>query len=262
MHEVVDLAGVEELIDASMEDPWGPGALSSPNITALLLGSMPVNGLGSSSSRRAESSNTASTFGMPAVRTTVNPSALAEASSSSSAGSPQSFPDSYLLPVHELSLLRALFRISDRINCERFWDMTAESPFFTGMATPADQLPKCLRPTQSQLMLSHHPFIDFLPWPSVREKVLVIFSLEDHLRPPIAVGPLALVNFAYDVEDNAEGVRIWGGDVFDSGSWEIGQTLFERWWFLFNREIVENSNRWRSLRGAPLLTMDRSISRC
>jgi hypothetical protein len=250
--EEIGLREVDEFINANMPGPWDPGALISPNITTLLLGSMPVGPLGTSEDRTGT------------LRTTINPSALSEGSgsSSSTSESPQSFPDSYLLPVHELSILRAVFRISERINCPLFWDISAESPFFTGVATPADQLPKCLRPTQSQLMVAHHPFIDFLPWPSVREKLLVIFNLEDHLRPPNAAGPLALVNFAYDVEDGAEGLRIWGGDVFDAGCWEVGQTLFERWWFLFDRDVIENSNRWRRLRGAPPLTTNRGISRC
>jgi hypothetical protein len=95
--------------------------------------------------------------------------------------------------------------------------------------------------------------VDFFPWPGVRERIIGIFSLPDEARPPQAAGPLGLVNFAYDAEDGAEGIRIWGDDVYDPSSWEVGQVLFERWWFLFDRRIIETSNRWRRLRGAPML---------
>lgn len=83
----------------------------------------------------------------------------------------------------------------------------------------------------------------------------MILSLPDEQRPPSARGPLAMVNFVYDFEDSAEGVRIYGHDPYDPGSWEIGQALFERWWFIFDRSIVDNSNRWREIRGAPPLLL-------
>ncbi|KAK2612717.1 hypothetical protein QQS21_001334 [Conoideocrella luteorostrata] len=168
-----------------------------------------------------------------------------------------SFPDSYLLPVHELTILRAMLRIADRIGCsgQQLWSLDALSPFNQGIATPSDQLPSAWQPTPSQVLIPHHPLFDFLPWPGVRDKILGILSLPDEVRPPGAKGPLALVNFAYDFEDNSEGVRIYGSDPYDPGCWEVGQVLFQRWWFLFDREIIDNSNRWRLLRGAPPLAL-------
>lgn len=176
---------------------------------------------------------------------------MSRASSSS-----DSFADSYHLPVHELTLLKAFMRISQRIGCQgQLWSLDAVSPFHSGAATPSDQLPASWRPTPSQVLVKHHPILDFMPWPSVREKVIGLFSLPDEMRPPHASGQLALVNFAYDFEDNAEGVRIYGDDPYDAGSWEVGQVFFERWWFLFDRDIIENSNRWRRLRGAAPLAI-------
>ncbi|KKP07225.1 hypothetical protein THAR02_00655 [Trichoderma harzianum] len=177
-------------------------------------------------------------------------------SPSSSSSSDGSFADSYLLPVHELTLLRAVLRISERIGCgQMLWNLEAVSPFSQGIATPSDQLPAAWKPTASQILVPHHPMLDFLPWPEVRDRVINIFSMPDEMRPPNAKGPLALVNFAYDFEDNSEGVRIYGGDPYDPNSWEVGQVFFERWWFIFDRDVIENSNRWRQLRGAPPLAL-------
>ncbi|KAI1081598.1 hypothetical protein F5B20DRAFT_578929 [Whalleya microplaca] len=169
-----------------------------------------------------------------------------------------SFPDSYLLPVNERTLMRAFLRIGARIGCtSSFWDIASNSPFNDGTHTAlsAQQLPPTWQPTPSQRSMPHHPVIDFLPWPGVRDRLLMILCLPDAVRPPAAAGPLALTQFAYDMEDSAEGIRIWGGDPCESSSWEVGQVLFERWWFLFDRKIVEQSNHWRDLRGAAALTM-------
>jgi hypothetical protein len=62
-----------------------------------------------------------------------------------------------------------------------------------------------------------------------------------------------LVDFVYDMEDGAEGLRIWGSDPYDEASWEVGQVLFERWWFVFDKAVVERSNYWRRQRGAAPL---------
>ncbi|KAL7814207.1 hypothetical protein V8C44DRAFT_326068 [Trichoderma aethiopicum] len=177
-------------------------------------------------------------------------------SSTSPSSSDGSFADSYLLPVHELTLLRAMTRIAERIGCpQQMWDLGAVSPFTQGTATPADQLPPAWKPTASQLLVPHHPLLDFLPWPQVRDRMISIFSLPEGMRPPHAAGPLALANFAYDFEDGSEGVRVYGGDPYDASCWEVGQVLFERWWFIFDRDVIENSNRWRRLRGAPPLAL-------
>ena len=183
----------------------------------------------------------------------IDPSSLSVSTrdTSSPANSAPS-PDSYLLPMNELTILRAIHRISQRLNAPSFWSLDASSPFTTG-ATATHDLPAAWQPTPAQVVVPHHPIIDFLPWPGVRDRILGLMSLPDEARPEGAAGPLALVNFAYDVEDASEGMRIWGDDIFDPGCWEVGQVLFERWWFLFDRDIIENSNRWRRLRGASTL---------
>ena len=60
------------------------------------------------------------------------------------------------------------------------------------MSTSLEALPANLRPTEAQLSLPHFPVLDVLPWPSVRTKLIFLFSQPDHLRPPIARGPWLL----------------------------------------------------------------------
>ncbi|KAK2033702.1 hypothetical protein LX32DRAFT_635160 [Colletotrichum zoysiae] len=191
----------------------------------------------------------------PALRSTpstVDPASLMRRSSLS----PPGFPDRYLLPMSDLKVLEALLRVATRLGSSSvMWDPAATSPFQLGTGTAAELLPETWRPTASQVLVPHHPIMDFLPWPEVRDRVINLFNLPDEARPPAARGQLGLVNFAYDLEDSGEGARVWGADPYDASSWEVGQVLFERWWFLFDRKVVEQSNKWRRLRGAATLQM-------
>ncbi|KAI1826410.1 hypothetical protein F4861DRAFT_81587 [Xylaria intraflava] len=201
----------------------------------------------------------------PGFLDTMDPIALLGSSSSSPSSSNNSestvlsFPDSYYLPVNELTLLRGLMRIAMRLRCNTtsIWQLTANSPFNDGTHTPqtAQELPSVWRPTLSQSSIPHHPVIDLLPWPNVRDRVIELLGLPDEARPHVAAGPLLIAQLAYDLEDGAEGVRIWGDDPCEPSSWEIGQVLFERWWFIFDRQIIDQSNYWRRLRGAATLTI-------
>ncbi|KXJ86180.1 hypothetical protein Micbo1qcDRAFT_168787 [Microdochium bolleyi] len=171
----------------------------------------------------------------------------------------QTFPDSYLLPVTELILLRACGRIGERIQCnDRVWQLDATSTFVDGTMSllSSSMLPPSWQPTQSQSTLPHHPIVDLLPWPSVRDRLLLIMSLPDALKPAtVGTGGMAVVQLAYDMEDSSEGLRVWGEDVYDSAAWEVGQVLFEKWWFVFDRQVIERSNYWRRMRGAPDLKL-------
>lgn len=189
---------------------------------------------------------------------TIDPASLMSRSTSSMSSPPTSpdFPDSYLLPMSDLKVLKGLLRIATRLGSYSvMWDPAANSPFNQGAGTPAELLPETWRPTATQALVPHHPIMDFLPWPGVRDRIIDLFSLPDAARPPAARGPLGLVNFAYDLEDSCEGARIWGGDPYDATSWEVGQALFQRWWFVFDRAVVDQSNKWRRLRGAAALQL-------
>ncbi|KAL0933128.1 uncharacterized protein CTRU02_212091 [Colletotrichum truncatum] len=186
---------------------------------------------------------------------TVDPASVMNSSASPSS-SLSEFSDTYLLPMNDLQLLKGVLQVATRLGCSSdMWNPAANSPFNEGAGTPAELLPETWKPTTAQILTPHHPLMDFLPWPDVRTRVISLFSLPDAMRPPTARGPLGLVNFAYDLEDTSEGVRIWGADPCDASNWEVGQTFFQRWWFVFDRSVIEQSNKWRRLRGAAALQL-------
>jgi hypothetical protein len=66
---------------------------------------------------------------------------------------------------------------------------------------------------------------------------------------------MGVIGLIYDVEDPAEGMRVSGADPFVPQMWEIGQHVFERWWWAFEAGIVELSNVLRRQRGRERLKL-------
>ena len=226
-------------------------------------------------------SNTATTtsiFQYPISTFPITPS-----SSSSSSATTTTFPHSPSpqpnLRVLELDLLNAGMTIARALNIDSIlWSLDSTSPFAsnpnpTSASSPSfpppppptttgpdlAHLPPNLHPTAVQRTFPHHPLIDILPWPSVRDKLILILSQPPHLRPPSASSPTALLEFVYDIEDPAEGVRVTGGgsggDCMDGRNWEVGEAVWRNWWWAFDRGIVRRSNWLRRERGAgPLGT--------
>lgn len=106
---------------------------------------------------------------------TLSPSEL------SADGIDLSFPDSYLLPVSEFALMRAFFRIAARLGCKsNIFDLHSLSPF----ADPGNSvahLPQTWQPTAAQILIPHHPILDFLPWPSVRERIIYTLTMPEEM---------------------------------------------------------------------------------
>lgn len=101
-------------------------------------------------------------------------------------------------------------------------------------------LPPSLAPTANQMLIPHKTFADTLPWPSLRERLLASLAVVDELE------------FINDLHS----CRIWGAVPWSPTSWEIGEGLARKWWFLMDDEILATSNFWRAQRGEKLLIMD------
>ena len=134
------------------------------------------------------------------------------------------------------------------------WDPFMKSPFVG--STPS-QLPDNYYPTDIQTKVAHHPLYDLLPWPAVRDKILGMLILPESCRPENMRGAPeeVVMKFKYDTMDHSEGIRIHGLDPFDPRNWEIGQRVFERWWWAFDIDIVRNSNTYRERRGVDALKL-------
>lgn len=154
-------------------------------------------------------------------------------------------------------------------------------------------LPKNLQPVLAQLTIPHHPMLDLLPWPTVRERLICMLSMPSAIRPPVAQEEdgdedccqssaanspsqsdaslrggvkqsKAIMRLSLDLEgvQGGEGLRIHGntstwseGNELTEDAWEIGDEFYRKWWWCLDQNIVEISNRRRRERGLPRLKM-------
>jgi hypothetical protein len=114
-----------------------------------------------------------------------------------------------------------------------------------------------LRPIAAQRRHSHHPWIDTMPSPTLRHRLLECLSTD----PPLVDED----DFCGDLKDG--GLICWGstrspvntaygsGAPWDVRSWEAQPWFLQKWWFLLGGkegELFQTSKWWREMRGERL----------
>lgn len=168
---------------------------------------------------------------------------------------PFQFLDHRLLQIPELDLMATANVFAKLLRCEdAMWSLTTSRTLDVSLAE-TEALPLSFRPTDAQRRIMHHPIFDLLPWSSVRTKLICTFAQRSESRPPVARDEMALMRFVNDLDDSAEGLRVYGEDRCDCDNWEVGQQVLDNWWWAFDVSIIVNSNKLRALRGAPRLVL-------
>jgi hypothetical protein len=117
------------------------------------------------------------------------------------------------------------------------------------LADPA-RLPPSLRPTALQKTISHHPWIDLIPQPSIRDALLRRLGEVDE-------DELCRDMFGSCGEVGQAGVLIWG-DAADPSSYEVSEALILKYPWLFAGcayEALLATNYWRRKRGEKRLAL-------
>lgn len=147
----------------------------------------------------------------------------------------------------------------DGLNCD-----SAESPFFRSSVSESAAKAACLsdfldlkthlRPCAPQLMYRHHPYIDVLPFPTFRERLINLACAKE---PTIDEDELCK-----DLEN--DGLICWGsslgggsaamgsGAPWDIRSWEAQGWFIKKWWILIGGaegEIYKQTQWWCEMRG-------------
>lgn len=169
------------------------------------------------------------------------------------------FADDRNLEVPLLNLLNATQILARHLRClDGLFDLSATSKFNTSTRDESSwslALPQNLQPVPAQFLVQHHPSLDLLPWPSVRTKLICMFSSSTAggLRDPKDGSVLDFPRFAHDVDEG--GLLVSGEGPARTESWEIGSEEFLRtWWWAFGGDVLSQTNAKRRKRGLPALT--------
>ncbi|KAL2793493.1 hypothetical protein BJX66DRAFT_306012 [Aspergillus keveii] len=173
-----------------------------------------------------------------------------------------------LLGLTRLNFLRALHVNIDVLGysaAEMHDD--AQSPFGVPSAakpgySDVEKLPVALRPTVVQLSTPHHPWLDLIPFPQLRDNLILLGESLDDTQLCFDMSGRGT---AAGVPDNRlgnaggeTGVIVWR-DPWDPSGWEVTETFLRRWgWVLRDcTEVMRVTDRWRRVRGEPGLFRER-----
>ncbi|KAJ5546899.1 hypothetical protein N7494_004484 [Penicillium frequentans] len=173
--------------------------------------------------------------------------------------SEQHLPDLHMntIQLTTMSFVTACFANAGMLGLspEALCDFATQSPFYQTTNTGQFfHIKPLLQPSTTQLSNPHHPYLDILPFPAFRNRVIRLLQIQP---PPF--DPAQLCN---DLKN--DGIICWGstkrdkrdsagsGVPWDIRSWEIRDWFLKKWWILFDGpdgEMYQHSRWWCELRG-------------
>lgn len=106
-------------------------------------------------------------------------------------------------------------------------------------------VPSTLSPTDLQKTIPHPPFVDVIPFPGVRDRLLRSRAVID------------LEKLTIDLTDGA--FKVWGSVPWDGTGWEVSEEFAKKWWFLIDGELLRATNFWRRQRLEPSISASEII---
>ncbi|KAK6213552.1 DUF3425 domain protein [Colletotrichum tabaci] len=173
----------------------------------------------------------------------------------------------YLTTLVRVNVFHAFVQNARVLNFDKSWlTYEAISPFHMvgpglGPAAIHPSCPENMRPTQLQLAVEHHPWIDFFPHPAMRDNFLRVVAEhgEDYVDEDDMCRDIVDVGAGAGVEESA--LIVWG-EPWDPRGWEATEPFLRKWgWLLAGcPEMLEGTNYWRQKRGLPKLRFSGSTA--
>ncbi|PLB47336.1 hypothetical protein P170DRAFT_239279 [Aspergillus steynii IBT 23096] len=161
----------------------------------------------------------------------------------------------------------------------------ADFPSYAVTFPATSDLPGCLAPTELQMNLTHSTWISVLPFPRMRENLVLWDLCYDHSEmvndlvgdlvdgkkyrssgmvqtppspspSPDGTGQLVISESEDDeVTTSRNGLIVWG-EPYRMESWEVTPGFLRKWAWAVEGcdELIRSSNRWRMIRGEGPLT--------
>ncbi|CAG9940070.1 unnamed protein product [Clonostachys rosea f. rosea IK726] len=165
-------------------------------------------------------------------------------------------PDHKLITLVQYNLKRALLTNMNLLGNLKHLPRECESvlsllPF---AIPPPPAIPSTLLPTELQLSTPHNPLIDSVPFPEMRNNLILEADKYD-MAELASDGYGGLFGGFSDLE--LRGVIVWG-DPWKLDQWEITDAFSKKYQFLLANcgDLIESTNRWRESRGEDRLIVE------
>lgn len=114
-----------------------------------------------------------------------------------------------------------------------------------GIASPRPPYPESLQPTRLQFLVPHHPWIDLIPLPRLRDNILRTIREGAMDNTPLAMDILDV----QDLRSEAACLIVWG-ESWSPDGWEISIPFLRKWGDVLDGcdEMIEATNAWRRTR--------------
>ncbi|GIK05305.1 hypothetical protein Aspvir_009411 [Aspergillus viridinutans] len=135
-----------------------------------------------------------------------------------------------------------------------------------GRSTSEVKLPPALKPTAIQRTVPHHPWLDLIPFPYMRDTLILTqdFIDEEQLCHDLCgQGESAVQHPGRGAGIGETGILVWK-DPWDSSGWEVTETFLRVWGWTVRDcwDLFRSTNAWRSRRGErPLFAISESGDR-
>ncbi|KAI1192639.1 hypothetical protein F5X97DRAFT_316824 [Nemania serpens] len=162
----------------------------------------------------------------------------------------------HLLSLQRYNLYRACATIAEILGLDsRALHDDITSPF-CDLETFNRPLPKSLLPTETQVRVRHHPYIDIFPLGSLRDKIILSAGTFDEDELCADVG-------GKNPTTEHTGMLVWG-DPWDPMGWELSEYVAIKWAWLLDgcEDIYTATDYWRRQRGEVPLADALRRSRC
>lgn len=168
-----------------------------------------------------------------------------------------------LLRVVQINLFNALAGNSLMLGLSTAWlychsispfGRYGPSPKNGTISTLPASYPASLRPTTLQTSITHHPWIDLLPWPQLRDTYLLLIEQELIDEDDLCYD---IVEFDASENPSEKAALIVWGEPWDPWGWEASIPFLRKWgWTLKGcPEILRATNYWREKRGEKKLDL-------
>ncbi|KAL5359098.1 hypothetical protein BJX96DRAFT_164207 [Aspergillus floccosus] len=158
----------------------------------------------------------------------------------------------HLISLSRLNVHRAINENIEAIGMTSSWMKSDDSISIFNLTRPGftgDGVPSSLLPTPVQRAIPHHPWLDFFPFPHMRD--LLIMAGDSIDDDDLCHDLMAF----WDSRNTSATLLVWG-QPWDPKSWEVTETFAGKWgWLLHGSpELLASTNFWRKVRGeAPLI---------